>query len=80
MKKILISQQAFFSIRYFISRIDTSDLSDHEKRSHEKLTWELEEKYNKLYDRMRYSEVLKADTEDDKKAMLDLYHKKKDQL
>ena len=77
MVKTLISQQAFLSIRYFISRIDTSSLSDHEKKSYEELTGELEEKYNKLYDRIRYSEALKADSEDDKKAMLDLYHKKK---
>ena len=77
MKKILISQQAFFSIRYFISKIDPGCLSSIDKKSYESLTGELEEKYNKIYDRMRYGEALKADSEDDKKAMLDLYHKKK---
>ena len=77
MAKVQISKDAFFSIRYFILRIDPSGLSDMDKKSYERLAGELEDKYNKLYDRMRYGEALKADTDEDKKAMLNLYHKKK---
>ena len=77
MAKVQISQQAFLSIRYFLCGLDTDGLSDRDKKSYEAMEREIEEKYNKLYDRMRYGEALKANSEDEKKALLDLYHKKK---
>jgi len=78
MARILISQQAFFILRNLLSEIDIEEFPDGTiKKRYEDTKQEVEEKYNRLYDRMRYSEALKAETDKEKKALLDHYRKRK---
>ena len=77
MQKILITQKLFFTIRYIISKINPNNMSKKDEKIYQKLVLELDEKYNKIYDRMRYSEVIKADTQENKKVLLDNYHRNK---
>ena len=78
MAKVQITQQAFFILRNLLSEIDIEEFPDGIiKKRYEDAKREVEEKYNKLYDRMRYGEALKAETEDEKKTLLEHYHKRK---
>ena len=77
MGNIQISQKAFFNIRYFMMRVDKNSLSDRDITLYEEIGRELDEKHNKMANRMRYSEMLKADNEQDRAEMLNLYHKGK---
>ncbi|MCL2170653.1 MAG: hypothetical protein FWB71_00755 [Defluviitaleaceae bacterium] len=59
MANILISQQAFFDIRYLILCLDDDNLSIHSRKVLDRLEKELDEKYEKMRKRMEYSEALK---------------------
>jgi len=77
MTKVQITMQTFFVIREMMSRIDMESLSSFDKKSLAKAKLELEEKHNKLCDRVRYGEMLKAGTAEEKKTLLDQYQKGK---
>jgi len=77
MTKVQITQRAFFDVMILLKLVEPNSLTGHDKTAYDRLSGEVTEKYNKMYDRMRYSEMLKTDNEHDRKAALDRYHKKK---